>query len=286
MDELRRAAQELAESDPSFEVVGPAVGGGHGVFLLRDRAGVVWIAKLLHNPHDMSVAQVRLSAVLRERGYPLSEHVMPKRLSMGDFQLQRWIQGDTRENLSMEMAREMVRLNGLLADAPGDPALFGFGDLIKRSLATGVGDYCSHEPLRRHSDTTRSLLAWIHEVGRRSADVDVPEVDAVHYDFHHLNVLWKGDVAAAVIDWDGSRIGDRFFDLITLAVDANSLTSEDVLRYLRSEIRLHVPAERIRLYVAHMVLRVAVWNIEHRPDRVRDGRLRDAFAWVEWADSL
>jgi aminoglycoside phosphotransferase (APT) family kinase protein len=286
MDHLRRAVEELVALEPTVSVVGPAEGGMSGAFLLRDDRDSQWVAKLVHNPYEMTVAQVRLSEVLRRRGYPLSEHADPRRCSNGDLVLQRWVRGDVRQHLTMPMAREMVRLNGLLADVASDPALVGFGDLIKQSLTSGIEGYCSHEPLRRHSDLTRRLLAWVLEVGVDSEDLEVPACDAVHYDFHHLNVLWRGDVAAAVIDWDGSRVGDRFFDLVTLGVDASSHTSEDVLRYLRYEIASNLPVERVRLYVAHMLVRAAVWITQHRPPDVHEERLRESVTWMEWVDGL
>lgn len=235
---------------------------------------------------ELTVAQVQLSRQLRARGYPLSEHAEPVVLPSGIGQLQRRMEGESREWLTQGMAQEMLRVNSLQADVDRVEGIYDFGELIKRSLTVGVSDYCSHEPLSSHSDESRELLAWIRFVGAECTDVIVPSTDAVHYDFHQLNILWDGEVASAVIDWDGSRIGDRRFDVITLDIDASGSADESTLAFLRQTIVSTTPAELIRLYMAHMVLRVAAWNIAYQSPQRATRRVNDAVTWMNWVRSL
>ena len=45
-------------------------------------------------------------------------------------------------------------------------------------------------------------------------------------DFHHRNILKRGDQPVAVIDWEGSMPGDRLFDLVTLGFCAGVAETE------------------------------------------------------------
>jgi hypothetical protein len=283
---LERLAEEFIVANPAYSLVGRAEGGlSSGALILRDSNGE-WVFKKLHNPLDFSQAQVRLAKQVRLRGYPLADFAELIELPSGIALLQRRITGDIRMDLTMPMAQEMVRLNKLLIDVEPIETLAGFGELLLQTTTEGNDDYCSHTPLQTHSDESRRILEWIRSVGFESQSLRVPETDAVHYDFHHLNVLWHDDHATVVIDWDGSRIGDRVFDLVTLAVDANELTSGDVMEFLKAEILGGSSRDLVRLYVAHMGLRVCVWNIVNQPAEKTVRRVAHVVQWIDWANKL
>ncbi len=92
----------------------------------------------------------------------------------------------------------------------------------------------------------------------------MPDGDAVHTDFHHRNVLRANGDIRAVIDWEGSRGGDRLFDLVTLAFTlpaARSPAGAAARVWRRVEAAGARPV--IEAYVAHMALRQVDWSIRH-----------------------
>lgn len=283
---LEQLAGELLEARPQYSLVGRAEGGSSsGALILQDSRGE-WILKKLHNSVVFSQAQLRLAHKVRTRGYLLADFEKPIELPSGIALLQRRVEGTIRTTLTMPMAEEMVRLNDLLENVGAVEDLDGFGNLLVETTVEGNADYCAHAPLETHSDESRRILEWIRSVGVESQSLHVPGDDAVHYDFHHLNVLWRGDAAAVVIDWDGSRMGDRVFDLVTLAVDANELTHDEVMDYLKEQILSRSSRELIRLYVAHMALRVCVWNIVNQSAEKAARRVPHASYWIRWAEGI
>jgi Ser/Thr protein kinase RdoA (MazF antagonist) len=54
------------------------------------------------------------------------------------------------------------------------------------------------------------VLSWLRD---RSASVPCARLSVLHGDYHEANLLLAEDGSPAIIDWGGSRIGDRRCDL-------------------------------------------------------------------------
>jgi thiamine kinase-like enzyme len=83
--------------------------------------------------------------------------------------------------------------------------------------------------------------------------------DAVHFDFHHGNILINDAGIASVIDWEGCRAGDRAFDLATLLYYSYP---DLVLRNaLWERARAIASDEAMALFLAHLIVRQTEWSI-------------------------
>jgi aminoglycoside phosphotransferase (APT) family kinase protein len=170
-----------------------------------------------------------------------------------------------RDDVGHTLVDEVLGIGGLQSGAAGVPG--GWADYMRMTLTEGADGYCLHEPLRRHSPETRRLLEWVESVGRGIGRL--PDVDLVHVDFHHRNMLRGGDRLTAVVDWEGCRAGDRAFDLVTFCFGMTDAVQEAGVeeRVWAAACGL-AGAELLAPYVAHMALRRVDWSIRHHPEEV------------------
>lgn len=243
---------------------GPCAGGEVGARFARTADGRRLVYKVTGD-----VPPVATLDRLRDAGHPLPRHLPPLRVDGGTFVAQEALDGADRDTVTHRLLDRLLDCNDRQAGhAP--PGTESWADFLLRTLTEGADGRCLHEPLRRHSDRTRRLLAWCR-------DVDVPPLpddDLVHLDFHHRNVLRDAeDKLVAVVDWEGARGGDRRFDLVTLAFGATLAVCEPGV-----EARL-LAAAMPEPYVAHMALRLVSWAIlRHSEDVVEH--------WLDTADGF
>ena len=136
-------------------------------------------------------------------------------------------------------------------------------------LTTSGPGFCHHEPLRTHSEATRSLVARIETVGADYGD-ELSGSDLVHFDYHLGNVLvheHDSDRVAAIVDWGGAHAGDLAVDLAILRFDLSwraPAIGLEVEQTLRNEID---DATFLRVW-AHASLRLVDWSIRHHAQDV------------------
>ena len=134
-------------------------------------------------------------------------------------------------------------------------ARFGWRTWLGRLAASGARSYFVLDTLRRHSDRSRVLLERCQETTRRYLD-EVPEArDVVHWDFSPDNVLAVGGAVTGVIDWDGTRGGDRLFDLATIVYYAPPAA------VVREYVVERIGERALAVYLAHLCLRQAEWSL-------------------------
>ncbi|MEU8223881.1 phosphotransferase [Kribbella sp. NPDC048915] len=141
-------------------------------------------------------------------------------------------------------------------------------------LESGPG-FCLHESLQRYDDRTRKLLAWIHEVGR-SEPSGMTGDDLVHLDFHTGNVLVEDGRITGIVDWDGIGRGDRRFALVTLRFDAQVRLPGADLTWFDELLDTTLEPDVLRLYWAHLSLRLVDWSIRHHSPA-------DVTTWLDFA---
>ncbi|HEX5502111.1 MAG TPA: aminoglycoside phosphotransferase family protein [Thermomicrobiales bacterium] len=151
------------------------------------------------------------------------------------------------------------------------------GYLVETVLRGGDG-YCLLEPLRRHSAATADLLAAVQRLAAGHAAERAPAGDVVHFDFQGANILVDGGRVSGVVDWEGTRAGDRAFDLATLlfCMDGGGAVEPALQARLWRELRARTTPGLRRLYLAHMILRQVDWAIRFYGQDVVDRYLRRA----------
>jgi hypothetical protein len=200
---------------------------------------------------------------LRAAGYPAPRYWPPLAFPGGALVVQAAVPGTAHdEHVDLSLLDAVLALNRRQAGL-GDPG--GWHELMVRSLTEGCDGWCLHEPLGRHSREGARLLDRVREVGR--AVPPLPEGDVVHLDFHHRNLLRSGPEVRAVIDWEGAVDGDRHLDLVTFAFGLVSAAPGPTLAATEAALWDHltatIPPDHLRVYAAHMALRLADWRVRH-----------------------
>ena len=262
LDEMNRA------TGAGLQFAGQAAGGEVGAAFVRwpdGRDGVLTrgagtLSELRRTAEALDVA--------RGRGLPVPRYQLLAEVPDGVGVVQERLPGRAPEHPDRKLFEAMIelaeRFAGIAPELPV-PSMY--------LLESGPG-FCLHESLERYDDRTRKLLGWIHEVGR-SEPGEMTGDDLVHLDFHTGNVLVDDTGAVTgVIDWDGIGRGDRYFGLVTLRFDAH-VRATDLTWFDELLDALLEPAV-LRLYWAHMALRMVDWSIRHHTPA-------DTTRWLDFA---
>lgn len=247
---------------------GRCPGGEVGAYYARAEEGGRYVFKWLDDPIDMTglIEMVERLSRLRRRGYLLPRYWAPLFVEDGVVIVQEAVPGAWHDEVSEDLVDTVLRLNDLQADVCDRSNTWT--DYMRMTLTEGADGYCLHEPLRTHSGSTRRILEWVESVGRSSGTLRGS--DLVHLDFHHRNILRDGEHVVAVVDWEGSRPGDRAFDLVTFCfgfthASAAHPGAEDRVWRRGTEL---ANVDALVAYVAHMSLRRLDWTIRHHPTEV------------------
>ena len=155
------------------------------------------------------------------------------------------------------LTARLVELNELQAGRAVDDDA-SWPRAIVESVEVGFSDYCVVATLERHSDESRDLLRRCRLVVRRHASAIGPVRDVVHWDYTLDNVLVDDGRVTGVVDWGGTRSGDRLFDLATLVYYGRG-ELRDVERYVVERIG----EKGLAVYLAHMAVRQSDWSLRH-----------------------
>jgi hypothetical protein len=243
-------------------------GGEVGAHYATDRTGKLLVFKWSDDPKDARFFEAVRERVqiLEQRGYPVPRYLAPVVVSGGVLFFQEAVAGAWRDEVGQPLVATALRLVELQADA-GREGAEGWTDYIRMTLLDGADGYCLHEPLRRHSSKTSELVEWVESVGAGTGSL--PGRDLVHIDFHHRNMLREGDRLCAVVDWEGCRVGDRAFDLVTFCFGMTHAVGDPAVFdavWERAEEITTPPA--LCAYTAHMALRRIDWTIRHHPEEL------------------
>lgn len=159
----------------------------------------------------------------------------------------------------------MFELNQLQAHRGDDQG--AWTRYLRTSLLEGANGYCLHETLQHYNDQPRAILEWVHDVGRTMTQL--PGTDIVHFDFHHRNLLRQADRITGVVDWEGVRLGDCLFDLVTFCFGfTHAVTEPGLEEMVWNRITTTSEPNVIESYVAHTSLRRLDWTIHHQSEEV------------------
>ena len=245
-----------------FRSLGAYEGGEFGAVRLVDDRGQRFVLK--HQPPGLAPAT---TDVLRPLGYPAPRYVVWG----DDHNVQEELSGRPAGGWGAAppaITARLLELNELQAGRAVDETTSWF-DEISSSILDGYSDYAVVTTLEDHSDESRELLRLCRRTAERHA-VDLPDAkDLVHWDFTLANVLVEEDTVTGVVDWGGTRTGDRLFDLATLVYYGPG-QSPEIERYVVERIG----REGLAVYLSHMAIRQTDWSLRHHGPAAGEQALR------------
>ncbi len=230
-----------------FHAAGTYAGGEVGAQRLIDEHGNAFVLKY----QAPGLAPLTTEA-LRPLGYPVPRYV----IATDVYSIQEELPGRPLGGWGMPLPARLLALNELQAGRSVDDDRSWPG-VIVASVTQGFDEYMVLATLAEHSPESHELLELCQRAVDRNAAQITTTDDVVHYDFTPANVLAHDGVVTGIIDWGGTRSGDRTFDLATW------------LFYSRDDAELRrVVVERIgerglSVYLAHMAIRQADWSLRH-----------------------
>jgi aminoglycoside phosphotransferase (APT) family kinase protein len=241
-----------ARHGTTFRAAGAYEGGEFGALQLVDADGRRFVLKL--QPPGLAPAT---TAALRPLGYPVPLYVAWG----GDYHVQEELPGEAAWRgwgaASPEVMTRLLELNELQEGRAVDDDA-SWPDSIVESVVVGYSEYAVVGTLERHSDESRELLDLCRRAAERGAEALRGRRDIVHWDYTLANVLVEAGRVSGVIDWGGTRSGDRLFDLATLVYYARGEAPE-LERYVVERIG----REGMSVYLAHMAVRQSDWSLRH-----------------------
>jgi hypothetical protein len=246
------AIEEInARHGTSFSPLHRYEGGEVGAVRLVDGAGRHFVLK--YQPTGLAPATTE---ALRPLGYPVPRYI----LEGPGYHVQEELPGHPAGDwgvASPEVMARLLELDELQAGRAVDDDS-SWPETILESVTNGFSEFCVVETLERHSDASRELLELCRRAVERHAPGLAPSRDIAHMDFTLANVLVDDHGVAGVIDWGGTRTGDRLFDLATLMYYARGEAPE-FERYVVARIG----HEGLAVYLAHMAVRQSDWSLRH-----------------------
>ena len=245
-----------------FRILGRYEGGEVGAVRLVDGEGRRFVLK--RQPAGLAP---KTTEVLRPLGYPAPRYVVEG----PDYHVQEELPGRPAGDWGIASPAIMARLlelNELQAGAAVDDDS-SWPNTIVESVTAGFSEFCLVETLERHSDASRELLRLCRRAVERHAAELTTSRDIVHLDFTLANVLVGGGAVTGVIDWGGTRSGDRLFDLATLVYYARGEAPG-----LEQYVVERIGPRGLSVYLAHMAVRQSDWSLRNHGidegDRVVD----------------
>lgn len=234
-----------------WTVVRQCSGGEFGAFLV-ERGAERAILKAwpdLDSAPEISQS-IELARRVHARGQLVPEYLNVGTAAGASYSLQRFVEGELPKPLTLAHARQLVALLEAHRDA-----------------AVGA----AYDWPRWRRTWNRSILTSAAPRVRAIADelADVPGVDSLdrphddvsHGDYHHQNLLVRGDQVVTVFDWEGAHPGDRQADLFKLAWWSAARPdhfSPDATAFLTTTVRSTLTGAELASYAAD----VATWMID------------------------
>lgn len=241
-----------ARHGTNFRATGQYEGGEFGAVRLVDGRGRRYVFK--QQPPGLAPATTE---ALRPLGYPAPRYVVWDE----DYHVQDELPGEVAWRgwgaASGPIMERLLELNELQEGRAVDNET-AWPDSIVESVVVGYSEYAVVGTLERHSDESRELLRLCRRAVERHAERVRGRRDVVHWDYTLSNVLVDAGRVTGVIDWSGTRSGDRLFDLATLIYYAKG-EAPKLERYVVDRIG----REGLSVYLAHMCVRQSDWSLRH-----------------------
>jgi fructosamine-3-kinase len=254
----------------ALRIDGPAPGDTRAAWRVTDPAGRAMLMKWSAGSEFHAASAAALTARLRASGYPVREFTCWGTEGSISYTVRPWVEGRVLGGELRRYGGEVLSLIERHAGAAPNPGA-GLRESLIASVLEGFTDWCVLDSMR-NDPRAAAVLARVQEIARSSRDVAMRTGDAVHFDFHHGNILIDDAGIASVIDWEGCRAGDRAFDLATLLYYSYpDPVLRDALWERAGEIASH---EAMALFMAHMIVRQTEWSIRLETPAAADRYLK------------
>ncbi|MFN8636950.1 MAG: phosphotransferase [Chloroflexota bacterium] len=298
-----------AQHGTTYRVTDRYLGGERGAAGLTDARGDRFVFKWVPSATDLGRLPAIVKTVDRLRGkwYPAPRYVARGLHPDGCYSVQSMLPGAPIRRFTPVMVEQILALNDLqrglapppeppparpsastapspatspAEPLPSSPSAVSLPEPWPASVASDVlhggPGYCLLDPMRQHSPQTARLLEIVQELAAEHQHASTPTTDVVHCDFQHSNILGLSGKISGIVDWDGTRSGDRAFDLVTLLFYAHD--DEAVRETLWQRIlTLTAPAASV-VYLAHLIHRQVDWSLRRHPSATTDQWLERARA--------
>jgi len=276
----------------TFRLVRRYERGEQGAFALEDGAGRGYVLKRPAYAGYLDGVRGAMAATdtLRETGYPVPRYVLSGAIDGTAYAIQEALPGVPMGDVTAEILPGLFALNalqrgrGLPSAAAPTHARHAWPMPVVETVLKGGDGYCLLPSLQSYSHGTAALLDRLQAIVARHRDKPCARGDVVHWDFQGANILVEGDRVSGVVDWEGARVGDRAFDLVTLLYYAYAAPDARRVREMLWRRALEQAAPGVlAMYLAHMILRQVDWSIRFydaavvsRYLRASEHALRDA----------
>jgi fructosamine-3-kinase len=247
-----------------------APGDTKAAWRVTDPAGRTMLMKWSAGSEFHAAEAAALASRLRAAGYPVEEFSYWGTDGAISYTVRPWIEGRV---LGAELRRYLDQVLALIemhAGAAPDPR-GGLRESLIASVLEGFAEWCVLDSMRNHPRGAQ-VLERVQAIARASARVEMRTGDAVHFDFHHGNILVGDAGVAAVIDWEGCRSGDRAFDLATLLY--YSYPDRALHEALWERADAIASRDAMALFLAHLIVRQTEWSIRLETEEAADRYLR------------
>jgi fructosamine-3-kinase len=247
-----------------------APGDTRAAWKVIDASGRAMLMKWSAGAEFHAAGAAALTSRLRAAGYPVEEFAYWGTDGAISYTVRPWIEGRVLGAELRRYFREVLALVEMHAGAAPDPRA-GLRESLIASALDGFADWCVLDSMRNDPRGAK-VLARVQAIARSSAGVAMRTGDAVHFDFHHGNILVSDAGIASVIDWEGCRAGDRAFDIATL------LYYSYPDRMLREALWEHASRiasfEAMALFLAHLIVRQTEWSIRLESEEAAERYLK------------
>ncbi len=264
-----RVARELG-----LEVITRLPGGERGALAVEASDGASLVLKAFPLDEAGLLANaLEVAARVRVRGVPVPDPYWTGTTPGSAYTLQRRCDGTVPPVLEDAHAAQMLDFWEAHRDAI--PEGGDWPERVVRALTVGdVELFAVHEPVLAAGGEAAVLLGEIIDVGRSADPSVLRRTDAMHRDWHHRNLLTRGETVTAVIDWEAARAGDARFDLVLLNYWSGVYVGTGVSREAHERISSFTAARvepDVRRVLAALVALHQLWFVSaHRPDRLNE----------------
>lgn len=245
-----------------YRLVERFASGEQGAFALEDEHGEQMVLKWRPGADCVQrySQQRHLTERLRSTGYPVPSYLHIGTDGNVSYAIQSAIPGSPPQQLAPVHIKRLIDLNRLQRHASNEPNNDWITQ-IRQSVLEGFEAYCVVDSLRSWSAQTADLLDHVQNIVAGWQPDDAAPDDIVHFDFHTMNILIRGDEVTGIVDWDGVNTGNCVFDLVTLVFyQQSNILVRDLLW---EEIVLRADPAEVGSYIAHMTVRQVDWMIRY-----------------------
>ena len=264
--------EELVARELGLEVIARLPGGERGALAVEALDGAALVLKVFALDEEIGLANaLEVAARVRVLGVPVPDPYWTGATAGCAYTLQRRCDGRVPPVLEDAHAVQMLDFWATHQDAipEGDD----WPERVVRALTVGdIELFAVHEPVLAAGGEAAVLLGEIIGVGRSADPSVLRRTDAMHRDWHHRNLLTRGETVTAVIDWEAARAGDARFDLVLLNYWTSVYVGTGVSREAHERISSFTAARvepDVRRVLAALVALHQLWFVSaHRTDRL------------------